>query len=188
MRHLTPRVSCPSFVRLSPIDRSSRQMAPGIRRMARIDPAQREKLQRFEARLEALRRDQGIPGLSVAIVKNGKVVYLEGLGSAAGGGPATPDTAYPVPSLTGPSGNAWTVRDLANLDVLLDHGAIVEVQPYLAWHTEDLGGHSAPMGLGAPEERLDPLAQVQEKKLSLILVGRGDIDKTAFATALTQAF
>jgi hypothetical protein len=162
-------------------------MAPGSVQ-ARIDPDLRGKLQRFEARLEALRRDQGIPGLSAAIVKNGKVVYLEGLGSAAGGGPATPDTAYPVPSLTGSSGHAWTVRDLANLDVLLDHGAIVEIQPYLAWHTEDLGGHRLQWAWEHQKSGSILWLKVQEKKLSLILVGRGDIEKTAFATALMQAF
>lgn len=166
---------------------ASAARAPGAVQ-SRIDPDLQERLQRFGSRLETLRREQRIPGMSVAIVKNGKVVDLLGLGSAADGAPATPDTAYPVPALIGPSGQAWTVRNLANLDVLLGHGAIVESQPLLAWHTEDTGGHRLRWAWEHQTSGTVLWLKIPEKKLSLILVGRGDFEKTSFATALTQAF
>src|SRR5436309_11595654 len=63
-----------------------------------VDPDLQGKLQALETRLEALRREHHVPGLSVAVVQGQEVVYLKGLGSGPDGRTATPDTAYTVPS------------------------------------------------------------------------------------------
>ena len=56
----------------------------------------------FERYLEALRQQSGIPGLSVAIVQNGRVVWDAGLGyrDVEALIRPTPDTPYPVFGLT----------------------------------------------------------------------------------------
>ena len=56
----------------------------------------------FERYLEALRQQSGIPGLSVAIVQNGRVVWDAGLGyrDVEALVRPTPDTPYPVFGLT----------------------------------------------------------------------------------------
>jgi CubicO group peptidase (beta-lactamase class C family) len=52
----------------------------------------------FERYLESLRQQAGIPGLSVAIVQNGQLVWEAGFGFQDVDGlvRATPDTVYPV--------------------------------------------------------------------------------------------
>jgi len=57
---------------------------------------------RFQAYLEALRRQAGIPGLSVAMVQDGVIVWEAGLGSqdVENAVPASPDTPYYVGDLT----------------------------------------------------------------------------------------
>jgi CubicO group peptidase (beta-lactamase class C family) len=57
---------------------------------------------RFQAYLEALRRQAGIPGMSVAMVQDGAIVWETGLGSQDIGNavPASPDTMYYVGDLT----------------------------------------------------------------------------------------
>lgn len=153
-----------------------------------IDPDQQARLQRFEAELETLRKEHQISGLSVAIVRNQEVIYMKGLGSAPDGGSATPDTIYPVPSLNRPVGDPWTVRDLAKLDVLLDRGGIVEVQPYLAWHGEDSGGIRIRSAWEHEKAGSVLCLKSREKRLTMILVAGGDVDKTPFATAFTKTF
>jgi CubicO group peptidase (beta-lactamase class C family) len=56
----------------------------------------------FGRYLEALRRQTGIPGLSAAIVQNGRVAWEAGFGmqDVERGVPATPDTPYSIASLT----------------------------------------------------------------------------------------
>ena len=56
----------------------------------------------FERYLEALRQQSGIPGLSVAIVQNGRVVWDKGLGyqDVENSIAANADTPYPVLNLT----------------------------------------------------------------------------------------
>ncbi|HEY4572651.1 MAG TPA: hypothetical protein VIJ26_01765, partial [Thermoanaerobaculia bacterium] len=68
-----------------------------------VDPDLQGKLQALETRLEALRRERHVPGLSVAVAQGQEVVYLKGLGTA------TPDTAYTVPSMNRRAGQTWTV-------------------------------------------------------------------------------
>ena len=155
----------------------------------RIDPDLQARLQRFEAELETLRKEHEISGLSVAIVKNQEVVYMKGLGWAPNGLlPATPDTVYPVPSLNRPVGDPWTVRDLAKLDILLDRGSIVEVQPYLAWHGEDSGGTRIQAAWEHEKTGSVLCLKARDKRLTMILVASGEVDKAPFAAAFTKTF
>lgn len=154
-----------------------------------IDPDLQAKLKGFEARLEALRQEQRIAGLSVAIVKDREIIYLKGLGSAGDGRPATPDTAYPVPSLKrSPGQPPWTVRELARLDVVLDRGGVPEKKPYLNWHFEESGGTRlqwfAERGKGASALYL----KVPEKKLTLILLANDAFEKTPFTQSFLKTF
>jgi CubicO group peptidase (beta-lactamase class C family) len=56
----------------------------------------------FERYLEALRQDSHIPGLSVAIIRNGQIGYVGGFGreDIGHGIAASPDTPYPIGGLT----------------------------------------------------------------------------------------
>jgi CubicO group peptidase (beta-lactamase class C family) len=66
-----------------------------------LDPA---RLARFETSLEELRRQLEIPGLSAAIVSDGRRAWARGFGFAdvEHGIEATPDTPYPLASVTKP--------------------------------------------------------------------------------------
>jgi hypothetical protein len=154
----------------------------------RIDPDLQGRLQRFEAQLEALRQEQHLPGLSVAVVKNQEVVYLKGLGSASDGQSATPDTVYPVRSLIRPFGHPWTVRDLAGLDVVLDRGGVPELQPYFMWYVEDSGGTRLQWAWEHEKAGSVFCLKAREKRLTLILVANGEIEKDPFAAAFRKAF
>jgi len=154
----------------------------------RIDPDLQAKLQQFEAELETLRKEHQISGLSVAIVRNQEVIYMKGLGSAPDGASVTPDTVYPVPSLNRPVGDPWTVRDLAKLDILLDRGSIVEVQPYLAWHGEDSGGTRIRSAWEHEKTGSVLCLKARDKRLTMILVANGEVDKAPFADAFTKTF
>ncbi|MGD8869176.1 MAG: serine hydrolase domain-containing protein, partial [Gemmatimonadales bacterium] len=61
-------------------------------------------LEGFEARLDSLRVELQIPGLSAAIAKDGEIVWSEGFGysDAEAGRPATPTTPFHLASLTKP--------------------------------------------------------------------------------------
>jgi hypothetical protein len=154
----------------------------------RIDPDLQGKLQRFEAQLEALRKEGHIPGLSAAIVRNQEVIYLKGLGSAPDGQPATPDAVYPVRSLARPSGHPWTVRDLAMLDVVLDRGGIPEIKPYLAWHTEGSGGTRLQWAWERGQAASVLYLKAPARGLTLILLAGGEIEKDPFAAAFSKTF
>jgi len=75
----------------------------GCRPIATRDPLA-QPLATFEAELDALRQELKIPGLSAAVVKDGKVVWARGLGYAdvEKGIPATPETPYHLASVTKP--------------------------------------------------------------------------------------
>jgi hypothetical protein len=153
-----------------------------------IDPDQQARLQRFEAELETLRKEHQISGLSVAIVRNQEVVYMKGLGSAPDGASATPDTIYPVPALKRQVGDPWTVRDLAQLEVLLARGSIVEVQPYLAWHGENSGGTRIQAAWEHEKTGSVLCLKARDQRLTMILVANGEVDKAPFAEAFTKTF
>jgi CubicO group peptidase (beta-lactamase class C family) len=67
-----------------------------------VTPDDEERLQQFEQSLDALRQQYRIPGLSAAIVNNGRIVWERGYGFQDVGNriPATPDTPYRIASLT----------------------------------------------------------------------------------------
>jgi CubicO group peptidase (beta-lactamase class C family) len=120
--------------------------------------AQASPPQGFEARVEKLRRDIGVPGMAVAIVENDKVTLAKGFGvrQLGGSAPVDADTIFP----TGSTGKAFTVAALA---VLVDRGKISwddkvidrlpGFQMYDPWVTRemtirDLLVHRSGLGLG----------------------------------------
>jgi CubicO group peptidase (beta-lactamase class C family) len=112
----------------------------------------------FEARVEKLRKDVGVPGMSVVIVENGKVTMAKGFGVRALGGsePVDADTIFP----TGSTGKAVTSAALAVLvdrgkigwdDKVIDH--LPDFAMYDPWVTReitirDLLVHRSGLGLG----------------------------------------
>jgi CubicO group peptidase (beta-lactamase class C family) len=62
----------------------------------------RERLIQFQASLDSLRRQYGIPGLSAAIVSNGRIIWEAGFGfqDVENQIPATPETPYRTASIT----------------------------------------------------------------------------------------
>ena len=64
--------------------------------------ADRERLAQFQQSLDSLRRQYGIPGLSAAIVNNGRIIWEGGFGfqDVENQIPATPDTPYRTASIT----------------------------------------------------------------------------------------
>jgi CubicO group peptidase (beta-lactamase class C family) len=113
----------------------------------------------FEQRVEALRKDIGVPGMSIAIVENDQVTFAKGFGVRKLGAsePVDADTIFP----NGSTGKAFTVAALA---VLVDEGKIgwddkvidrlPGFQMYDPWVTRemtirDLLVHRSGLGLGA---------------------------------------
>jgi CubicO group peptidase (beta-lactamase class C family) len=112
----------------------------------------------FAHRVEAVRKQIGVPGMAVAIVEDDKVTFARGFGVRALGRPETvdADTIFP----TGSTGKAVTVTDLA---ILVDQGRIgwddkvtdrlPGFQMYDPWVTRemtirDLLVHRSGLGLG----------------------------------------
>jgi CubicO group peptidase (beta-lactamase class C family) len=112
----------------------------------------------FDARVEALRKSIGVPGISVAIVEDGKVTLARGYGVRKLGEPAAvdADTLFPIGSTT----KAMTVAALATLvdagkigwdDRVVDR--LPGFQLYDPWVTRemtirDLLVHRSGLGLG----------------------------------------
>ena len=113
----------------------------------------------FDQRIETLRKDIGVPGLSIAIVEADKVTLAKGFGVRKLGAPdaVDADTIFP----NGSTGKAFTVADLA---ILVDEGKLSwddkvtdrlpGFQMYDAWVTRemtirDLLVHRSGLGLGA---------------------------------------
>lgn len=67
-----------------------------------VTSADAARLTQFEQSLDALRQQYKIPGLSAAIVNNGRIVWEKGYGfqDVGNGIPATPETPYRIASLT----------------------------------------------------------------------------------------
>ncbi len=113
----------------------------------------------FDARVEGLRKETGVPGMAIAIVEDDKVTLAKGFGVRALGSPAPvdADTIFP----TGSTGKAFTV---AALGILVDQGKIAwddkvidrlpGFQMYDPWVTRemtirDLLVHRSGLGLGS---------------------------------------
>jgi CubicO group peptidase (beta-lactamase class C family) len=112
----------------------------------------------FEARVEALRKEIGVPGMAVSIVENGRITLARGFGVRVLGSDARvdADTIFQ----TGSTGKAFTVADLA---ILVDQGRLgwddkvidrlPGFQMYDPWVTRemtvrDLLVHRSGLGLG----------------------------------------
>jgi CubicO group peptidase (beta-lactamase class C family) len=105
----------------------------------------------FERYLEALRQQSGIPGLSVAIVQNGKVVWDAGLGyrDVEALVRPTPDTPYPVFGLT------QTISSTVVLQQCLEQGYLKLTDRVQKWNPQfeestttiaQLLAHTSPTG------------------------------------------
>ena len=91
----------------------------------------------FEGRVEALRKQIGVPGLGLAIVENDKVTLAKGFGVKRLGAPdpVDADTIFP----TGSTGKAFTVAALgitAGYESLrgatIDSGQLMALAPLIA--------------------------------------------------------
>lgn len=120
----------------------------------------------FAERVESLRKQIGVPGMSIAIVEDGKVTFVQGFGVRKLGSPekVDADTLFD----TGSTGKAMTVADLA---ILVDQGRIgwddkvidrlPGFQMYDPWVTRemtirDLLVHRSGLGLGAGDLLMVP--------------------------------
>ena len=129
----------------------------------------------FDARVEALRRQAGVPGIAVAIVESGKVVLARGYGVRRLGRAARvdADTLF----MNGSTGKAMTVAALATLvdagklgwdDKVIDH--LPGFQMYDPWVTRemtvrDLLVHRSGLGLGAGDLLFVPRSDITRAEL-----------------------
>src|SRR3954464_3935875 len=128
----------------------------------------------FEQRVEQLRQQFGIPGVSVAIVENGKPALARGWGVRKVGTnlPVGPDTIF----ATGSTGKAFTVAALATLvdqgklkwdDKVIDH--MPDFRMWDPWVTRemtirDLLVHRSGLGLGAGDLLFVPNSDLSRKE------------------------
>lgn len=83
----------------------------------------------LDAAVGAQMRKHGLPGVAVAVVEGGDIVYLQGYGAAGGGRPMTPQT----PMLIGSQSKSFTALAVAQL---AEQGQIdlnAPVQTYIPW-------------------------------------------------------
>jgi CubicO group peptidase (beta-lactamase class C family) len=75
---------------------------PGVHAQAGAGTTDQQRLAQFQQSLDSLRRQYGIPGLSAAIVSNGRIIWEAGFGfqDVENQIPATPDTPYRTASIT----------------------------------------------------------------------------------------
>jgi CubicO group peptidase (beta-lactamase class C family) len=71
-----------------------------------------DPIQTFQHEMDRLREDNGIPGMSVAVLQNQQVVFSQGFGSAdiENKIPATPDTPFNIASLSKPFAAATLMK------------------------------------------------------------------------------
>ena len=122
-------------------------------------PLSAEPPKGFDARVEALRKSLGVPGVSIAIVEDGRTTLARGYGvrDITAPRPVSADTIF----ATGSTGKAFTVAALAILvdrgrikwdDRVIDH--MPDFRMYDPWVTRemtirDLLVHRSGLGLGA---------------------------------------
>jgi len=128
----------------------------------------------FDERVEALRTSLGVPGVSIAIVEDGKATLARGYGVRDLGTPqpVTADTIF----ATGSTGKAFTVAALAILvdqgkiewdDKVIDH--MPDFRMYDSWVTgemtiRDLLVHRSGLGLGAGDLLFVPRSDLSRKE------------------------
>ncbi len=128
----------------------------------------------FDQRVESLRNSLGAPGVSIAIVENGKTVLAKGYGIRKLGRPEKvgADTIF----RTGSTGKAFTVAALATLveqgkikwdDKVIDH--MPDFRMYDSWVTRemtirDLLVHRSGLGLGAGDLLFVPRSDLSRKE------------------------
>jgi CubicO group peptidase (beta-lactamase class C family) len=127
----------------------------------------------IDARVEALRQQLGVPGVSIAIVEGGKTVLAKGYGIRKLGAPekVDADTLMTI----GSTSKAFTAADLALLvdqgkikwdDKVIDH--MPWFQMYDSWVTRemtvrDLLVHRSGLGLGAGDLMFVPRSNIPRK-------------------------
>ena len=128
----------------------------------------------FDQRVEALRTSLGVPGVSIAIVEDGKTTLARGYGIRDLGTPepVTADTIFS----TGSTGKAFTVAALAILvdegrigwdDKVIDH--MPDFRMYDPWVTRemtirDLLVHRSGLGLGAGDLLFVPRSDLSRRE------------------------
>ncbi len=128
----------------------------------------------FEQRVEQLRKDYGVPGVSIAIVENGVPTLARGWGVRKVGTnePVGADTIF----ATGSTGKAFTVAALATLvdqgklkwdDKVIDH--MPDFRMWDPWVTRemtirDLLVHRSGLGLGAGDLLFVPNSNLSRKE------------------------
>ncbi len=128
----------------------------------------------FDERVEALRKQVGVPGMAISIVENGEITLAKGYGVKKLGSPdpVDADTIFP----TGSTGKAFTVADLAILvdqgrigwdDKVIDH--LPGFQMYDPWVTRemtirDLLVHRSGLGLGEGDLLFVPRSNISRKE------------------------
>jgi CubicO group peptidase (beta-lactamase class C family) len=128
----------------------------------------------FDQRVESLRTSLGVPGVSIAIVENGRTILAKGYGVRKLGHPEPvgPDTIFQ----TGSTGKAFTVAALAMLveqgkinwdDKVIDH--MPDFRMYDPWVTRemtirDLLVHRSGLGLGAGDLLFVPRSDLSRKE------------------------
>jgi CubicO group peptidase (beta-lactamase class C family) len=137
-------------------------------------PVAAEPPRDFDARVEALRKSLGVPGVSIAIVENGQTTLARGYGvrDLKAPRPVTADTIF----ATGSTGKAFTVAALAILvdrgrikwdDKVIDH--MPDFRMYDPWVTRemtirDLLVHRSGLGLGAGDLLFVPRSDLSRKE------------------------
>lgn len=128
----------------------------------------------FDARVEAVRQEAGVPGMAIAIVEQGETTLAKGYGTRKLGGdkPVDETTIFP----TGSTGKAVTVAGLA---LLVDQGKIGwddKVIDHLPWFRmydpyvtremtiRDLLVHRSGLGLGAGDLLFIPRTNLTRKE------------------------
>ena len=128
----------------------------------------------FDQRVEQLRKDMGVPGVTIAIVENGETTLARGYGirGLADRQPVDADTIFS----TGSTGKAFTTAALAILvdegkikwdDKVIDH--MPDFRMYDPWVTRemtirDLLVHRSGLGLGAGDLLFLPRSDLSRKE------------------------
>jgi CubicO group peptidase (beta-lactamase class C family) len=128
----------------------------------------------FARRVEALRKEFGVPGIGITIVENGKTTLARGFGIRKLGEPAEVDAATIFP--TGSTGKAFTAAGIALLvdqkrlkwdDRVIDHIPWFRMyDPYVTREitVRDLLVHRSGLGLGAGDLLFVPRSNLSREE------------------------